>query len=200
MKCQSVITQTHFSLVLSSLRVHPGTNSSNLHQASSLSIPPVPPSDLMQTACLAPLMQLHSKVCTCRHIFLWEEPEPHTPNMYTAFSHSKWPLLWQQQLNLKFREAFSTNYERRGETLDKTMHGLVAHCVSIHWLLQDTLGILPLVFCHLLSSTVQETAFSRTAFVFILFCADSKWTFSHLVGHRTEFAVSPAWSSIPLPE
>lgn len=87
---------------------------------------------------------------TC--IFIWEEPEPHTPNTHTAFPHSKWPLLWQQQLNTKFREAFSTNYERRDETLGKAMHGLVAHCGSIHRLLWDTLGTLPLVVCHLLGA------------------------------------------------
>lgn len=80
------------------------------------------------------------------------------------------------------------------------MHGLVAHCGSIHQLLQDTLGTLPLVVCHLLPSTVQETAFSSSGFVFTLFCADSKWPFSHLIGHRTELAVCPAWSSKPLPE
>lgn len=185
MKCQSVVTQAHFSLALSSLQVHPGTNNSSLHQASPLSIPPVPPSDLMHSACLAPFMQLHSSVCTCRHIFLWEEPEPHTPNTYTAFSHSKWPLLWQQQLNSKFREAFSTNYERRDETLGRAMPGLMPHSGSIHQLLWDTLGTLPLVVCHLLPSTVQETAFSSPGFVFILLCADSKWPFSHLTGHRT---------------
>lgn len=126
-------------------------------------------------------MQLHSSVRTCRHIFLWEEPEPHTPNTFTAFSHSKWPLLWQQQLNSKFREAFSTNYERRDATLGKAVRGFMVHCGSIHRLLQDTPGTLPLVVCHLLPSTVQETAFSSTGFVFILCCADSKWPFSHLI-------------------
>lgn len=80
-----------------------------------------------------------------------------------------------------------------------------SHCLtgrhgSSRRLLQDTPGTLPPVVWHLLLSVAQETAFSDAGSVFILLCADSKWHFSHLISHRTEFAVCPAWSSIPLPE
>lgn len=46
-------------------------------------------------------------------VFLCEEPEPHNRNMLAACSHPKWLSLWQQLLNSKFREALSTNHERR---------------------------------------------------------------------------------------
>lgn len=52
----------------------------------------------------------------CIYIFLCDKPEPHIPNTFTAFSFSKWLLLWQQLLNSKFKEALSTNYRRRDAT------------------------------------------------------------------------------------
>lgn len=193
MKCQSVITRAHFSLVLSSLQVHPGTNNSNLHQASPLSIPPVPPSDLMQTACLAPLMQLHN-VCTCRHVFLYEKNQNLTPPTHTLHSltlnghcYGNNSLTWSLERHL-------------AQIMKEEMRHWVRPCM-VWWLTvapsTDYFGT-PWGPCPLWSVTFWglETAFSSTAFVFIPFCAG----LAAMIGHRTEFAVSLAWSSIPLLE
>lgn len=97
------------------VKVHPGTNTSDLQQAAAFLYPlSIPQLCCKLFSCL--LSCSSAAVYLHAHIFLCEEPDPHIPNTLAAFSCSKWPSLWQRLLSSKFREALSTNYERRDAT------------------------------------------------------------------------------------